>query len=399
MATARRAPPARPSAAPARRVAGPAQAPRSSGYTGAAGYQKMQEEELRQEARKEAREAMSEMPYRFFCPVGDSREICVIDAEPAFWRYEHNLKNPDSGRYDIFTACINDHAACPVCKNNERQPYFAMLLTIIDLTPYINSKDEEVPWSKKLLCVKPAQQKKIMRLFEREGTLRGAVLMMTRDGEKDASIGNDIELVEFLDEDTLAQYETSYFDKKDKEHIVIGHEVFDYDNLFPMPTEEQLRAIAGGRPEPGSRSHDRAALRGGGRGRGDDSGDGWDRGGERDAPARRGPPARGAAAAPAARAMTRRATAPAEDEPVEDVEPRTPVRRAPPGRAAAPAAPAGRAPVRRAAAPVEDDAPQRPAPRAPLRRAAAPVEEPEEQAPARAAGSLASRRAALRRPG
>jgi hypothetical protein len=395
MATARRAPPARPSAGPVRRAAAPAAAPRSSGYTGAEGYAKMREEELRQEARKEAREAMAEMPFRFYCPTGESREICVIDAEPTFWRYEHNLRNPDSGKYDIYTACINDHAACPVCKNSDRAPYFAMLLTIIDLTPYVNRNDEEVPWSKKLLCVKPAQQKKIMRLFEREGSLRGMVLNMTRDGDKDASIGNDIEFVEFLDEDTLAQYETTYFDKKDKEHVVIGHEVFDYDELFPMPTEEQLRAIVGGKPEPGSRSHDRAALRGGtGRGRGDDAGDGWDRGAERAAPAsRRGPPVRQAVTPAGRTAMTRRAVAPAADDPVEDVEDRPVVRR-PVGRAA-PAAPASRAPVRRAA-PVEDDAPQRPATRAPVRRAA-PVAEPEEEAPVRAAGSLAARRAALRR--
>lgn len=392
MVTARRTPPARPSAGPVRRAAAPA-APRSSGYTGAQGYAKMQEEAERQEARREAREAMSEMPFRFYCPVGETREICIIDAEPAFWRYEHNLKNPDTGHYDIYTACINEHANCPVCAKSERPAYFAMLLTIIDLTPYENRNGEEVPWSKKLLCVKPAQQKKIMRLFEQHGTLRGMVLEMTRDGEKDASIGNDIVFVEFFDEDLLAQYETTYLDKKDKEHEVIGHEPFDYDALFPLPTEEQLRAIVGGRAEPGSRSHDRAALRGNPRGRGGrdtGAGDDWDRG---SAPTtRRAPPGRGAA--PAGRAgvagVARRAVAPAADEPAEEVEARPVTRRAPPTRTAAPV-------TRRAAAPADDDAPQRPASRAPIRRApVAQQEEPEAEEPARAAGSIAQRRAQLR---
>lgn len=406
MATARRTAPA----ARGRAAAAPVG---SGGYRGAAGLAKMREEEKNAEARKEASQQMAGMPFRFFCPVGETREITIIDdGADLFFRYEHNLKDKRSGKWNIFTACINENANCPVCKVAERDSYFAMFLTVIDHTPYVNKDNEEVPWSKKLLVVKSAQQKKIMRIYEREGTLRGVTLAMTRDGDKDAAIGNDIELVEILDEDALLEFETTYTDNKGKEHDVIGHEVFDYDELFPAPTEESLRAIAGGKAEPGSRDSDREALGGSRRAVRGSGGDGWDderpartavRGRtraaepvEEDEVEEEAPPARGARraapapAAPARRGAVRRA-APVEDEDLEqdleEAEAPAP-RRGAPTRAAAPVRRAAR-PEPEDEAPEEDDRPQRRAP--PARRAAA------EEPPARNAASLADRRRALRR--
>lgn len=391
MATARRSP--APAAAPARRAAAPSRnaAPRgSSGYRGAAGLAMMAEEEKRAEARKEAQAQMSGAPFRFYCPVGETREVVVIDEAPDFFRYEHNLKNRATNKWDIFTACINDHANCPVCQGAERPPYFGMFLTIIDLTPYVNRDGIEVPWSKKLLVVKPQQQKKIMRIYQREGTLRGVVLAMTRDGEKDASIGNDIEVVEIMDEDALAEYVDEYTDKKNVVHEVIGNEVFDYDELFPEPTEESLRAIAGGSPEPGSRESDRRATRGG---------DDWNQDGGR-APVRRRPPAE--APEPAARGPVRRGAAPAGRRPavVDDQQDGYDDPDQQGDDADAPDAdPPARGPVRRAAPPARQAAPTRAAPTraAPARRA--PATEPEQDdAPQRgAATSLAQRRQQLRR--
>jgi len=237
----------------------------------------MEEEQERAEIAREASMQMSSMPFRFYCPTGETREYIIVDNEPDFFRFEHNLKNPRSGKWDIFCACINEHANCPIDAASERPAYYAMYLTIIDLTPYTAASGEEVEWSKKLLVVKPQQQKKFTRFFEREGTLRGMLIAATRDGDKDAAIGNDQEFIEFVTEDELLSYETEYTDKKDKVHTVIGHEPFDYDELFPMPTEAQLRALVGGHAEPGSRESNERAVgrrgapsRRGGAGTGDD---------------------------------------------------------------------------------------------------------------------------------
>lgn len=339
--------------------------------------QKMQEEQERAEARREAQQAMSGAPFRFFTPVGETREIVIVDEAPDFFRHEHNLKD-GQGKWRVFTSCIAEHANCPVCMSNpDKAAYFAMYLTIIDLTPYVNSDNIEVPWSKKLLVVKPAQQKKIMRLYERLGTLRGTVLAMTRDGDKDASIGNDIEHVDTLSEGQLAEYYNTYVDKHNKQIEVIGGEPYDYDAIMPAQTEEQLAAIVGGHSNSYGSHASNAGLprsRPGSRAPSQGTGDGW----QDDAP-----PARGPAARPGARPAGRPAPRMAEPEAGAEETPGGEYEEEP---APAPQRPAPRGLAR---GPAPSTPPQRPAPRGPA-PAAAP------QRPAAPQQSLAARRAALR---
>lgn len=360
---------------PAPRAAARPAAPASSGYRGAAGIAKMQEEQANAEARREAQQSMSGAPFRFFCPVGAEREIVVVDDMPDFFRHEHNLKD-GQGKWRIFTSCIAENANCPICMSNpDKGAYFAMYLTVIDLTPYVNGDNIEVPWSKKLLVVKPQQQKKIMRMYERLGSLRGVVLRMVRDGEKDASIGNDIEHVDTMTEEQLAEYYNEYLDKKNQTVQVFGYEVFDYDAIFPAQSEEQLAAIVGGHvnnydsharnagvsrapARPGARPAPRQAS----------SGDGW----EGQQPARAAPGRPGARPAP--RAAEPEAEADPEGGEYEEAAEVAPARPAP----RRPGAPAPRAPAQ--------DAPQRPAARPAPRQAA----------PAAPQQSLAARRASLR---
>jgi hypothetical protein len=224
----------------------------------------MQRAEEQAEAQKEMRQQTAGSPFRFYCPVGETREVVVVDDEPDFFRYEHNLKNPRSGRYDVYCACIAEHANCPVDTATDRPAYFGMFLTIIDLTPYENKDGIEVPWSKKLLVIKQQQQKKIVRMLDRlkaqRLTLRGAILQMTRDSDKDSAIGNEIEYMEHMSEEDMLTYESEYTDQNGKVHPVIGHEMFDYDAIFPMPTEQMLRSIVGGRAGPGTTDGDEAAT-------------------------------------------------------------------------------------------------------------------------------------------
>lgn len=373
----------------------------------------MQMEQERAEARREEQRNSVGMPFRFFTPQGETREIVVVDHEPTFFRHEHNLQDSRTKRWDVFLPCIDEVCVCPACSVSDRPAYFAMFLTIIDLTPYADKDGNEVPFSKKLLVVKLTQQKKIMRYFERHGSLRGMILSMTRDSKKDANIG-DPEFVEFMSEDDLLTYQSSYVDKENVEHLVDCSEPFNYEELFPPMDEDQLRALVGGERPAGSRAADDRAL---GRGRSapaHDDEDGWQGQGRRVASRRT--PADDAepeytdyqeepAPAPARRA------APVRPLPA----PATPARRAAPAAAAPPA----RGPARRPAPaidpddlpdaggendpPFDVDPPQRtartaPAPRTAPRAAPAPARRPApepQQAAPRAA--VAARRQALRR--
>lgn len=288
-------------------------APKSS-YRGADGMRRMQDEQKRQEAMREARKARTYEPHRFYVPVGETREIIIVDEEPDFFRNEHNLRNPSTKRFDLFTPCIDESANCPVCAASDKPAYFAMYLTVIDTTPFETRAGDEVEWSKKLLVVKPAQQKKIARLLEQHGTLRGMRLAMTRDGDKDAAIGNDIEFIDFVSEDELADYVDEYTDKDGEVHEVIGDEPFDYEAIYPDMTEKQLKAIAGGASSVGNRDDDDRAI---GRKRSSSRRTRDEEEEEEDEEPRRRGPARRSEAAPKPRPSSRRAR---EEEPEEEEE-------------------------------------------------------------------------------
>lgn len=277
----------------------------------------MEEEAVRADARKLAQDAQFGAPMRFFCMAGETKEIVIIDDEPDFFRHEHALQSRTSKRWDNFVPCIDTHANCPVCAVAERHSYYAMFLTVLDLTPYTpKSGGPDVEFSKKLLVVKSTQQKKIMRLFDKYKTLRGMHLSMTRDTDKDAAIGGDIEFMDFFDEEELVTYVSEYTDKKNKVHVVDCSVPYEYEEIMPDMTEKQLRAVAGGKPEAGSREANGATLR-------DDP---W----QDDAAPRR--------------TASRRGAAPQDDEGQDD------------GQDAAPAPRRG-APARRATASPEDGAP------------------------------------------
>jgi hypothetical protein len=228
-------------------------------HRGSEGRHRTDIELARQKERAEQRKKQGNMPFRFYVPIGETRQIIICDDAPDFFMYEHNLPGPDK-KYRTFTGCIKEDANCPVCEASDKESYYAMFLTVIDLTPFETRAGEEVEFSRKLLVVKPGQQKKFLRFYEKNKTLRGALFEMTRDGEKDASIGNDIEFVEFVPEEEMETYTRSWKDKDGKKHHENCSEVYDYEALFEEPTEESLRAIVGGRPSPGSKEADDREL-------------------------------------------------------------------------------------------------------------------------------------------
>lgn len=243
----------------------------TSSYRGEAGRAKAEEELAKQKARAEARKEQGHQPFRFRVAVGGTTEFVILDDAPDFFRHEHNLKNPQTGYWDTFTGCVKEFDNCPVCEVAGRESYYALYLSVLDFTQFKTKDGTEHEFSRKLLVVKPAQQKKFIRAYakaEKEGrTLRGAVFEVTRDGDKDSSIGNDIEFVEYMEEDDLITYVRNWKDKDGKRQTEDCSVPFDYEALFEEPDADKLRALVGGEPTPGSRAHERKALGGSRRGR------------------------------------------------------------------------------------------------------------------------------------
>lgn len=384
--------------------AAPAKNRPSAFIRGSAGMAKTDEEIQKGKDKAEQRRAQQGKPFRFYVPVGETRQFIICDDAPDFFMYEHALRNAEGQWGRLFAGCIKEHENCPLCQGAERESYYMLALTIVDLTPFETKDGNTVEFSRKLLIVKPQQQKKFLRFFQREGTLRGALFEVTRDGEKDAQIGNDIEFKEWVEETEMETYYREWKDREGKKHEEFCSEPYVYEEIFDEPTMESLLALSGGEPSPGSRAANAREL---GRGRG--------RGGDRD-----DPPARGRTTAPARgrrgasedgwedgqddreygkgrAAPTRgRGRAEPDDDAQDDDPPARPARGRPaPARGRGPAPEVEdvepRAPRRGRAAPAEDaddagdDAPP------PRRGRAAPAEEPDDDAPPprRAAGRRA----------
>jgi hypothetical protein len=293
------------------------------------------EKELeRQKEAAEQRKNQKRMPFRFFVDVGETKQIVICDEKPDFFRYEHTIKGA-TGKFNVQTGCVKENDNCPVCETTNKESYYAMYLTCLDLTPFKTKDGTKVEFSRKLLVVKPAQQKKIIRLYRKEKTLRGMILDMTRDENMDPAIGNDIEFVDWMEEKELAGYTRSWKDRDGKKHTENCDEPYDYEELFPEQTADELREIVGGRPAPGSKEADREALsesrrRPKRRSEEEEDADGWDKDEEEEAPWDEDEkPARGKRGRPSAeeeeeeeRPARGRRGKPAEEEEEEEPAPR-----------------------------------------------------------------------------
>ena len=245
-------------------------------FHGEEGRSRVEDEIARDKQRRTNRRSIQ--PFRVWVRPGEATEIVILDDEPNFFMYEHNLKDPaNQNRWTKFLGCVKESEVCPVCEATGQESYYAMVFSAIDFTEF-KTKDGTVhEFSRKLMIVKPSQQKKFIRRFETEGTLRGARFELIRDKDTDPAIGNDIEFIGFMDEDELVEHEREWRDREGKVHVEKCYEVYDYDALFPEPTVETLRAEVGAGHTPGSRAQAEEELNGrrgsGGRSRGRESTD------------------------------------------------------------------------------------------------------------------------------
>src|SRR5258706_3947024 len=235
---------------------------RSAFYRGDAGLAKVDQELAKAKKRMEDRKNKKFAPFRFLVKSGETRQGCILDDKPDFFMYEHSM-NDERGRWGRkFCGCVAETEICPACIALDREAYYAMMLTLLDFTQFKTKSGENVEFSRKLVCVKLTQQRKFLRFYEKEGSLRGAVFDFIRDGEKSSSIGNDIEFVEWIDEKELKKYVRSYTDFLGNKITEDCSVPFVYEELFEEPTVESIRAIVGSAdaPNPGSREHEENEL-------------------------------------------------------------------------------------------------------------------------------------------
>lgn len=238
--------------------------------SGAAARAKSEEELVRQREASERRASGLYMPFRFWVGVGEQREVVVLDSQLGPCFYEHQIQNPRTGKWDVYEACPKEWEPCPLC-DHQKDSYYVMMLTVMDLTPYTNKQGQTVGHSRKLLAVKAQQQPFFMRQFDRHQTLRGLQLLMSRDTKQTAGIGNPEFIQLHSEEDIVASFGHEQVLAQDGKVLKERNAdcfPFPYDRLFTKPSAEDLRSRYGGTPPAGSRQEHNSEWGGSGSGNG-----------------------------------------------------------------------------------------------------------------------------------
>ncbi len=193
-------------------------------------------------------------PFRYWLPVGAQGDIIILDNELGPCFYEHAIPGPGNDWSKVVhELCPKEYDTCPLCagQQGQKESYYIMFLSIIDLRPYTKRDGTVVQWSRKLLAVKAQQQNYFVRLLERcNNNLRGTHLLMTRDAQQSFNIGNP-EMVASYTEEQIAQSFSHPEVRSSQDNRVLkaaNADMFPYEygKIFRRPSGEDLRKRYGG---------------------------------------------------------------------------------------------------------------------------------------------------------
>jgi hypothetical protein len=184
---------------------------------------------------------------RLYFKRGESREIVILDhGREGFFRFwEHTYKGPD-GKWGHTIGCRQEQGLCPACLAlPDARSYNGLFLTVLVLTPYETKAGDIVPYSKKLLVLKPSQLEAFVRVtgWKSGASIRGMAFTLHKDMPKSPCsmtpgferrnpVTKKVELVTRLTEAQLSKY-------KDVSPV-------DYFSVFKTPSEVELRALFSG---------------------------------------------------------------------------------------------------------------------------------------------------------
>lgn len=221
------------------------------------------ETERQREAERRRAEGLY-MPFRFWVPVGETREVVILDSQlgPAF--FEHQLQNPRNGRFDIHEACPKEWEPCCLCDGTAggKESYYVMMLTVANLRQFQRRDGSMATFSRELLPVKAQQQGFFQRQLERHGTLRGLHLTMARDTKQTPAIGAPEFVALYPEEEVIATFgHPPVVDQQGRvvKQANVDAFPFPYEKLFKKPSGEDLSRRYGGGMPAGSRAEMRDA--------------------------------------------------------------------------------------------------------------------------------------------
>lgn len=213
-------------------------------------------------ARAEARRASGGV-FRYWLPPGTSGDMVILDTSPGPCFYEHQIQNPQSGKWDIFELCPRETDDCVLCDRFKVSTYI-MFLSVIDTRPWTRNDGTVVRFQRKLLAVKNPQHEQFYNMHRINGrdSFRGMHLLMTRGeaAQQSSSIGVP-NFVTMLNEEQLREAFSHPPVMYNGRQVADANEYLrplDYARIFRQPSGEDLRARYGGAAPAGSAADNRA---------------------------------------------------------------------------------------------------------------------------------------------
>lgn len=196
-----------------------------------------------------ARQAQMGKLYRFFLKKKEEARITFVDGEtteegflipPRF--YEHTVEVNGKWQNYVCPEQTNPQGGevCPLCKSGDR-PSLISLFTVIDHRGFERKDGTKVPFSKKLLAVKPQVMEILAKQAVKRKGLIGCTFEVSRVGAQASSVGDVWDFVEKGDpEELVAKYMIT---TKDEEGKVTKESLFssaDYEKEIPYLSGEDM---------------------------------------------------------------------------------------------------------------------------------------------------------------
>jgi hypothetical protein len=217
---------------------------------------------------------------RHWQPPETTNRLLFLEDDPfLFW--EHNLKL--DGHWKNWFVCPKRNkieGSCAICdKYEDRYPYFIGMHSVINMTPWTSKKGNVYNFQREIFAArlggkdKPGVLKKLERLKQKHGRLRGLVVDVYRSGAKTESCGDEFEVMEKVSpadiaglcKDRLTQHLVEINKGVDPEKVTAMDtllkrnpwESFNFEEIIKPKSNVELRQLISTAPaEPASSFRD-----------------------------------------------------------------------------------------------------------------------------------------------
>jgi hypothetical protein len=158
-------------------------------------------------------------PKRIWIPPQATMRGMFLDEDPVSF-FEHGFKQ--GGKWGNFEPCHKKNrglaslsgGACPICESGEKMwPHLIGLHSFMNMTPWFTKKENrEMNYRRDIFASKlgsdkkPGILKKLERLKQQHGRLKGIVFDIFRSGSQTESCGDDFTMVEKVDPKDIQDY-------------------------------------------------------------------------------------------------------------------------------------------------------------------------------------------------